>query len=526
MYNISKTKIYLVYILFLTVLFVNLSVFLPKSIKESSFQNIIPAGINLGLDLRGGSYILLEVEIDKAINRQTNQKLDYIVVRMSNAMRNLNIKYSTIFVQPDTNKITLISKESEESLKKLINSIDSKLIFDKNKNEISIYYPNLSKESFREQTMEASLISINKRIDGLGVKDASITRVGKNKISISMPGAENPDEIKKLIGKTAKLEFYLVQTNNDNEEQNENAGKVLNFSPSSLTPQKSLTVEKYPVVEGKDLINSNVAFNNNQPIVSFTFNYFAANNLAKTTSKNIGKQLAIVLDNEIISSPIIQQTILDGNGMISGLSSLQEAKQLSILFKSGTLPAPISIIEERVVGASLGEESIYKGKIAVIIALLSVMLVMISIYGKLGLIACISLIFNLLLLTASLHILGATLTLPGIAGIALNIGMLIDSNILIFEKMRDEFRSNNKNIIKIATLGFNNSWSGIVDANITTIIATFLLFLFGTGPIQGFAITLSLGTIFTLFTTLTISKLIIFTWLNNSNLKQISFLTK
>ena len=360
-------------------------------------------------------------------------------------------------------------------------------------NVIIISYSKFGLIEIKNNALDHSLEIVRRRIDEVGTKDPTIIRRGNDRILIELPGIDDPNRIKNLLGKTARLEFRLVSEGDENF-----SSEMISFEDEST----ELKVNKRIVMSGDNLVNAQPSYDsaNNQTIVNFSLDRVGAKKFGRTTSKNIGKRLAIILDNKIISAPQIREAILSGNGQISGNFSFQSATDLALLLRSGSLPAPLNVIEERSVGPDLGEDSIKAGIISLVLGFLLVVLYMFYKYRFLGFIANSSLIVNLVLLVGLLTILEATLTLPGIAGIILTVGMAVDANVLVFERIKEE-TVNVKSYIHAFDIGYKKSQTAILDANITTLISAIILFFLGSGPVKGFAVTLGIGIITTLFTT-------------------------
>ena len=340
---------------------------------------------------------------------------------------------------------------------------------------------------------------MRKRIDETGTKEASILRRGSNRILVELPGVKDPERIKELLGKTAQLAFRMVTS-----DKSEFGNDIFILKDT----EEKITVSKRVIISGENLIDAKPRFDNlnQEPIVAFTLNRSGSQRFGQATSRNIGKRLAIILDNQAISAPVIQDSITSGNGIISGNFTFQSATDLALLLRSGALPTPLIVAEERTVGPDLGEDSIKAGAISLFVGFILVILFMIFKYRLFGIIANVALISNLLMLLGFLTILEATLTLPGIAGIILTVGMAVDANVLIFERIKEEIYKESSNNIQAFDLGFKRSIVTILDANITTLIASIILFIFGSGPVKGFAVTLSIGLITTLFSAYFISR--------------------
>ena len=395
-----------------------------------------------------------------------------------------------------------------------------KFFSDKNNNDINVFLPKfrsfeldysfennktfieLSKNgiiSLNTSAVDQSIEIVRKRIDETGTKESSIIKRGSNRILVELPGIKDPERIKDLLGKTAQLSFRMVS-----DDKTEFGNEIYLLKDN----KEKISVSKRIILTGDNLIDANPKYDNvnQEPIVAFTLNRLGSQRFGQATSKNIGKRIAIILDNEAISAPVIRDSITGGQGTISGNFTFQTATDLALLLRSGALPAPLSVVEERTVGPDLGQDSIDAGVISLIVGFILVILFMIFKYRLFGLVANISLISNLLMLLGVLTILEATLTLPGIAGIILTVGMAVDANVLIFERIKEEIKKNIGNNIQAFDLGFRRSVVTILDANITTLIASIILFIFGSGPVKGFAVTLSIGLITTLFSAYFISR--------------------
>ena len=372
----------------------------------------------------------------------------------------------------------------------------------------------------RDYAILQSIEIIRRRVDEVGTNEPIIQRQGDDRILVQLPGLDDPERIKRLLGKTARMNFRMVNETASIDEALSGRippGSDLLYELDPRTGEKTLPyiIYKRIGVSGDQLVDANPSMDQyNQPVVSLRFDSTGSRKFGDLTSKNVGKRFAIVLDGEVISAPVIREAITGGSGQISGNFTFETASDLAVLLRAGALPAPLTILEERSVGPSLGKDSINAGMYAAIIAIILVIIYMLVIYGaRFGVTANISLIINILLILAILGVLDATLTLPGLAGIALTIGMAVDANVLIFERIREESRSGRSNIGAIDN-GFKEAFRTIVDANITTLLAAIILFQFGSGPVKGFAVTLALGVMTTMFTSLLLSRGIITIWYN------------
>jgi len=489
--NFSKINIFLIYFIFFflaTFSFLNL---------QNNDTQFIAKKINLGLDLQGGSYLLLEINSDTLIEEKIQDK----VIPIKKLLKENNIKYSNFKINKQTLSVNIAQVDKFDLLfysrkNNLVNPyIDNYRSYElsyalKVEDQIEISFSKFGLLNINNSALKQSIEIVRRRIDDVGTKEPTILQRGEKRILIELPGLKDPERIKTLLGKTAQLNFRLVTENSE-------------FGIDKLVSEngENLNVSKRIIMSGENLIDAqpNINNQNNEPTVSFTLDRLGAQKFGRATTDNVGKRLAIVLDGEIVSAPSINEPITSGSGMISGNFSFQDATDLSLLLRSGALPTPLLVVEERTVGPDLGEDSIRSGKTSLIVGFILVILFMLYKYKIFGLIANTALIANLLMLIGILTILEATLTLPGIAGIILTVGMAVDANVLIFERIKEELKTE-KSIIHAFDTGYNKAKITVLDANITTLIAAVILFAFGSGPIKGFAITLGIGIITTLFT--------------------------
>ena len=473
--------------------------------------------VNLGLDLQGGSYLLLEVETDVLLK----EELENISDTVRQISRNEKVNITNVIPEEDQIQFRFKNASSIENIR---NQFINKYNYVKvvvNKNIMKIIINDDFKKRIQEAALKQSLEIVRKRIDESGTKEPLIQRSGKKRILLQLPGVKDPERIKELLGTTAKLTFHMVDEEDTVSLKANKApfGKMI--VQDYINPEIKYLVEKKSRVGGENLVDANASFDSNEGhAVSFRFDTTGAQKFGKATSDNVGKRFAVILDGAVITAPVIRSAITGGSGIISGNFTSQEAADLAVLLRAGALPAPLNIVEERSVGPGLGADSISSGKIASIIGMLCVCVFMILIYGVFGLLANISLIANLFIIVSLLGTIGATLTLPGIAGIVLTIGMAVDANVLVFERIKEELSKNSKAIVAIKN-GFDKAISTILDANITTLIAALLLFVFGSGPIKGFSITLSLGVLASMFTAIMFTNFLIHLWLFISKKKVI-----
>jgi len=475
--------------------------------------------INLGLDLQGGSHLLLEVELDAVIE----QRLDTLVDDVRVALRSERIGYRGLGIRGDAVSLTLTDVGTVDRALEVLGELDPdafspELSIDHvGEGRIELRLTESAAQDLRETALRQSLEIVRRRIDEVGTREPTIQRQGEDRILVQVPGAKDPESIKRLLGQTAKLTFHLVDM--DTSVQQALSG---NLPPGSMLlpadesarqgQPDQYVVKKRVEVSGEHLIDAQPTFQDNQPVVSFRFDSVGARRFGNVTQESVGELLAIVLDNQVISAPRIQEPILGGNGIISGNFTVQTANELAILLRAGALPAPLEIVEERTVGPDLGADSIRAGQIASVLALVLVIVFMVLYYGLFGVAADIALITNLVLIVGALSALQATLTLPGIAGIVLTIGMAVDANVLIFERIREEVRIG-KSPLAAVDGGYRQAMRTIIDANVTTLIAAVLLYAFGSGPVRGFAVTLGIGIVTSMFTAIVLTRLLVSTWL-------------
>ncbi len=492
MLNFTRIKIISIYFI---LFFLSSFAFLNTLSEDNSF---FQKKINLGLDLQGGSYLLLEINTDPLIQERLQDK----VLDIKKFLKKNNFNYKSFEI--NKNSINFIMREeNQKSFKEQFFSTKNNLInpyidqyrthqFDLliEKENYIIKYSKYGLLVLNNSAVKQSIEIVRRRIDDLGTKEPTIIQRGEKRIVVELPGLKDPSRIKSLLGKTAKLNFRLV-TNDENEFGSE---KMISDDGEEVVVNKKI------IMSGENLIDAQPRVDNqsNRPMVSFTLDRYGGQKFGKATTNNVGKRLAIVLDNKIISAPVIREAITGGSGTISGNFSFQEVTDLALLLRSGALPTPINIVEERTVGPDLGKDSIVSGTISLIVGFILVILYMFYKYRIFGIIANISLISNLLMLLGVLTILEATLTLPGIAGIILTVGMAVDANVLIFERIKEEIRTE-KSIIHAFDIGYNRAKITVLDANLTTLLATVILFFFGSGPVKGFAVTLGIGILTTLF---------------------------
>lgn len=459
--------------------------------------------VNLGLDLQGGSHILLEVDIEDVIKERSEALADSIRPEL----RSNKIGYTGIReIKEGGAKVVLRDPNDFDRVKKIIRSQENGVDITISGKTVEASFTEAMLKEIRDQTIEHSIETVRRRVDETGTREPVIQRQGDVRILVQLPGIEDPSYIKELLGKTAKLSFHLLP------QGQKEIGSTITL-PFSDNPESKIEINKKSLLGGDRLVHAAYCADRyGKHAVCFRFDNRGAKQFCNITRENTGKPFAIVLDGEIITAPNINEPICGGRGQISGsFTTTAEANDLALLLRAGALPAPLNVIEERTVGPSLGSDSVEAGKIASLIGMVAVIAFMIIAYGKFGIIANIALFVNVALIFAVLSILQATLTLPGIAGIVLTIGMAVDANVLIFERIKEELKLGRSPVSAIDA-GYKNVMSTITDANFTTLIATFILFSFGTGPIKGFAVTLAIGIITSLFSAIMVTRMLMSLW--------------
>ena len=500
----SKIRIFLITFFTLVLVYV----FLSNFIKSDDF--IFSKKINLGLDLQGGSYLLLEIDNSPVIT----QKLQNSIPIFKKYFKEKKINLRNFKIVDDE---SLVFEANEDKIDQVV-----EILQDKEDDSVNQYYPrwkshkfdflveqNLFKLNFskyglneiKNSSQDQALETIRRRVDEIGTNEPNIIKRGNNRIVVELPGLDDPSRIKNLLGKTANLTFrFIIQGSEETF-----GSEKLEFEDGS----EEALVSKRIILSGDNLLDAKPSMDTqtNETVVTFNLDRVGAKRFGKATSTGIGKRLAIVLDGKIISAPVVRDAIVSGSGQISGDFTFQSATDLALLLRSGALPAPLNIIEERTVGPDLGQDSINAGIIALTIGFLLVICFMILKYKIFGLIANITLILNLFLLVGILTLFEATLTLPGIAGIILTVGMAVDANVLIFERIKEEIVGEKNQLIAFDS-GYEKSKTAIIDANITTLLAAMILFFMGSGPVKGFSVTLGVGIFTTLFSVYFIARLL------------------
>ena len=478
--------------------------------------------VSLGLDLRGGSYLLYEVDMKSVLAERLNSAID----GLRTEFRTAGIGYTGgLNVEGDHISFALRDPNDADKVQAIVRKVDATLEMTIGSGSaVTLKFNTVALTNLERQIVDQSIEIVRRRIDETGTKEPTIQREGENRIVLELPGVEDPEYVKRLLGKTAKMTFQLVdetarldQLKRDHPPPGD---EVLPLEDNRGEGQ-FIAVQKRVMVGGDTLTDAQASFDQyGAPAVKFKFDSVGARRFGEATTNNVKKRFAIVLDNKVISAPVINEPIRGGQGIITGNFTTASANELALQLRAGALPAPLIPLEERTVGPDLGADSIHAGTLASLVGVALVIGFMIVFYGLFGIFANIALFFNLCLMLASLTLLGATLTLPGIAGIALTMGMAVDANVLIYERIREEVRGG-RSMISSLQAGFERAFGTILDSHVTTLVAGFLMFWLGSGPVKGFAVTLSIGVITSLFSAILVTRLLIVTWLRRTKPKLI-----
>ncbi|HEX3756335.1 MAG TPA: protein translocase subunit SecD [Rhizomicrobium sp.] len=503
---------------------------LPNALPEH-VRTHLPAfmsnTLSLGLDLQGGSYLLEEVDFAQV----QKDRAESMMGDIRTAFRKAHIPYTDLGARGGTVSVRVPDASRLSDARTQLQSINPTLgtllstsgrqydIAEPGNGRFVMAMSDAFKNQTRQQVMDQSIEVVRRRIDAMGTKEPTIERQGEDRILIQVPGLQDPARLKELLGKTAKMTFRLVDETADPNSPVAPIGDEILPMMNDIkgAPPQKLVVQRRVMVSGDRLTDASAGFDQQSgtPNVSFRFDSVGAREFGNVTKTNVGHRFAIVLDKQVIEAPNIREPILGGSGQITGGFTTQTANNLSILLRAGALPAPLNVIEERTVGAELGADSVRDGRDAALAGLAMVVTFMILRYGLFGVFADIALTLNVVLLLGVLTVLGATLTLPGIAGIVLTMGMAVDANVLIFERIREEQR-NGRGMLASIDQGFHRARATIIDANMTHLIASLILFELGSGPVRGFAVTLGVGIITSFFTSVMVTRLIVITWLNTA----------
>ena len=502
-----------------------------QAAERALWPDFLPSSlVNLGLDLRGGAHLLAEVKVADVYKA----RMDALWPDVRDALRDVRDQAGNVRRQPSpdgTLRVSISNPDGMTAALDAVNALATPVVsltgvgqndieVSVQGNDIVIQLSEAERVATDNRTIQQSLEIIRRRVDEVGTREPTIQRQGTDRILIQVPGIGSAAELKALIGTTAKLTFNPVVSRTTDAATN--AGPRNLLLPSMDEPGLYYVVEETPVVTGEELTDAQPAFDqNNRPAVNFRFNPAGARKFGDYTAANIGAPFAIVLDNEVISAPVIQSHIAGGSGIITGSFSVEDSTNLAVLLRAGALPAEMTFLEERTVGPELGQDSIDAGKVAAVVSMVAVVGFMWASYGLFGLFANIALGINIALIFGALSTIGGTLTLPGIAGIVLTIGMAVDANVLVFERIREELRIA-KSPARAIELGYEKALSAIIDANITTFITAVVLFAVGAGPVRGFAITLGIGIMTSVFTALFVTRIMVELWFGWKQPKAIS----
>jgi protein-export membrane protein SecD len=512
---------------------------LPNALSpevRAKMPNFLPtSAVNLGLDLQGGSYLLLSVDFDEVMRG----RVETLLGDTRASLRKAHIPLDEVKQGIDTLSLRIPDPSRLEEARTLLQNVNPSMsssvlsvggkqyeMTEGAGGTFTFRMTDAFKNTTRQQVMDQSIEVVRRRIDAMGTKEPTIERSGEDRILVQVPGLQDPTQLKNMLGKTAKMTFQLV------DEQADPNASVAPIGDEILPmvdrrnpnmPPRKIVVQRRVMVSGDRLTDASQGFDSQtgQPVVNFRFDNVGARQFGDVTKEHVDHLFAIVLDKQVISAPKIISPILGGSGQITGNGTAQEANDLAILLRAGALPAPLKPLEERSVGAELGKDSIDAGRKAALAGLALVALFMILRYGLFGVFADIALTLNVVLLLACLTAFGATLTLPGIAGIVLTMGMAVDANVLIYERIREEQR-NGRTMLAAIDTGFRRAMATIIDANMTHLIASLILFELGTGPVKGFAVTLAVGIITSFFTAVMVTRLIVITWLNTARPRKLT----
>jgi protein-export membrane protein SecD len=528
MLHFARWKIILVLLISLCGLIVALPNLFSAKTLEALPSWVPHKQINLGLDLQGGAHLLYQMDEKELVQ----DWLKNIRGDVRDTLRKARIGYSGLRISEPTKTVGVRIRDEANidkaftALRDISIPLSGSLVFAGQQGntldvkrgdggQISLAITEQGLFQRIGAAIEASIETVRRRIDAFGTTEPTIQRQGRDRILVQVPGIKDVSRLKALVGETGKLEFRMVDTTSSVQmaQQSGRAPPGTELVPSEDGFSSNYLLKSRAIVGGESLVDAQPGFDQrtNEPVVTFRFDTGGARRFGRATQANVGRPFAIVLDNKVISAPVIREPILGGTGQISGNFTVQQANDLSVLLRSGALPAKLTILEERTVGASLGADSIAAGKIAALLGLAAVVAFILVSYGLFGIFANLALAVNIALIVGVLSLLQATLTLPGIAGIVLTIGMAVDANVLIFERVREESRAG-KSVIASIDSGYSRALGTILDANITTFIAALVLFWLGSGPIRGFAITLSIGIITSVFTAFTLTRLMVAMW--------------
>lgn len=518
MFNYPKWKIVLTSVVCALGVFFCIPNFLTKSQVEKLPEWYRP--LSLGLDLRGGSQLLLQVDLDSVVSDRLSADSEGVRA----VLREKQIRYRDLSVKDNALTVRILDSDKIARAKELIRKVDKGNIEVSEKGDVlTVTFTNMALTQMKANAVEQSIEIVRRRIDQLGTREPSIMRQGDDRIQVQLPGVEDPNEVKKLLGKTAKMSFHFVDEKTSVADARR--GKI---SPDSkLVPgegdsdQAFYVIERKAVVGGEHLTDARADFQGTDAVVNFRFNSFGGKKFGAATRENIDRRLAVVLDGKVITAPVVRSAITGGSGVIEGGFTVQSANELALMLRAGALPAPLEVVEERIVGPGLGTDSIEQGKLACVIGMVIILAFILATYGLFGLFADIALVLNVVLLVGVMSFLGATLTLPGIAGIALTMGMAVDANVLIYERMREE-QQYGRSVLNTVEAGFDNAFSAIFDSNLTSLFAGLVLIWLGNGPVRGFGVTMCIGLLTSVFTAVYVTKVLILAWIKYAKPKALN----
>jgi preprotein translocase subunit SecD len=524
MINITRFQLWSALIVCVLALLFAAPNFLPKSTAESLPSYVPHQQFNLGLDLQGGAYLLLEAEM-KGVEADA---LKTVRDALRKSLRDQRVRYEELRYVPRGVSFRAIDPAQIDSARSIAQTVardqDSGMggmfgqrqqLYDvrADGNAITVRLTDAGLASLNQRVIEQAMEILRRRIDPEGTREVTIQRQGDTRVIVEVPGVSDTEELRRRIGTTAKMTFHLPHPSilNPSETTQPPVGYTLMRGSASMGEQGWYLVQTEAELDGTHLVDAQQSFQDGLPIIQFRFDTTGARIFCRITQENLKKPFAIVLDNEVISAPVIQSAICGGSGIIQGRFTVESATRLALLLRAGALPAKFNVVEERTVGATLGADAVEAGIWACTLGFALVLLFMVGSYGFFGMISIVSLVFNLIILAATMSLLGATLTLPGIAGVVLALGMAVDANVLIYERMREEIRAGRTTLSAIDS-GFSRAFTAIADSNITTIMAGILLYLFGSGPVKGFGVTLAIGIAASFFTAIMLTRTQIVYW--------------
>ncbi len=512
---IEKWKVWLALLVTIFSIVYSVPSLIPLFGSDKKISFLPDSKVNLGLDLRGGSHLLFEADTEKFMQEQSDNLLEDIKARL----RTEKLAYKSASSQ---NHVLLLQVEADEGeqAEDIISGIDAGLIVKNDNGRITVSYSDKMLRDKKMKLLEQSIEIVRRRVDETGTAEPMIQRQGESRILLQVPGLQDPAHLKELVGKTAKMTFHMVAASSEvagASPTNPPPGAMYAlFSEHGQDKGRGIFIKRRALISGESLVDAHASFDNaGRPAVAFRFDSIGARKFAEITRENVGKPFAIVLDGKVISAPNINEPILGGSGIITGMDDVAGANDLALLLRAGALPVPLNVVEERTVGPSLGADSIKAGKFASALSLALVMIFMVLYYSLFGLFSCLALTVNLFLIMSFMAIIGATLTLPGIAGVILSLGMAVDANVLIYERIKEEVRAG-RSIFAAVDSGFKRVFITICDSHITTMCAAVIMFAVGAGTVKGFAVTLAIGIASSLFTATLLNRILVYYWMRKT----------